>query len=147
VIHVASVNALAPMPRSAVYSATKTFLLTYATAIWYENRERGVVFQTMLPGTTATAFHDKQHTDLPVWALAPTAVAESSLAALGRRPVHVTGLLNKAFRVLGGLMPLTARTAAAGAALTASLGHPGSASTASATKTATPSTPATEPND
>jgi short-subunit dehydrogenase len=147
VIHVASVNALAPMPKSAVYSATKTFLLTYATAIWYENRERGVVFQTMLPGTTATAFHDKQHTDLPVWALAPTAVAESSLAALGRRPVHVTGLLNKAFRVLGGLMPLTARTAAAGAALTASLGHPGTANSAGATKTATPGTPATEPND
>jgi len=125
VIHVASVNALAPMPRSAVYSATKTFLLTYATAIWYENRDRGVVFQTLLPGTTATAFHDKQHTELPPWALAPTDVAESSLAALGRRPVHVTGGLNKAFRVLGGLMPLTARTAAAGAALTASLG-PGS---------------------
>ncbi|MGH8890898.1 MAG: SDR family NAD(P)-dependent oxidoreductase [Acidothermaceae bacterium] len=122
VIHVASVNALAPMPRSAVYSATKTFLLTYATAIWHENRDRGVVFQTLLPGTTATAFHDKQHVDLPPWALAPTDVAESSLGALGRRPVHVTGGLNKAFRVLGGLMPLTARTAAAGAALTASLG-------------------------
>jgi short-subunit dehydrogenase len=122
VIHVASVNALAPMPRSAVYSATKTFLLTYATAIWYENRDRGVVFQTLLPGTTATAFHDKQHTNLPPWALAPTDVADSSLNALGRRPVHVTGGLNKAFRLLGGLMPLTARTAAAGEALTASLG-------------------------
>jgi len=34
----------------------------------------------------------------------------------------VTGGLNKAFRLLGGLMPLTARTAAAGEALTASLG-------------------------
>lgn len=145
VIHVASVNALAPMPKSAVYSATKTFLLTYATAIWYENRDRGVVFQTMLPGTTATAFHEKQRTDLPVWALAPTAVAESSLAALGRRPVHVTGLLNKAFRILGGLMPLTARTAAAGAALTASLGQPSSASTANTT-THTTGTPATDQN-
>jgi hypothetical protein len=34
----------------------------------------------------------------------------------------VTGVLNKSFRVLGGLMPLPARTAAAAEALTASLG-------------------------
>jgi short-subunit dehydrogenase len=124
VIHTASVNALSPMPYSAVYSATKTFLLTYATAIWHENRDRGVVFQTLLPGTTATAFHDRQHTDLPAWAAAADTVAAGSLRALGRNPVHVPGLLNRAFRLLGALMPLRARTAAAGEALRASLGTP-----------------------
>jgi short-subunit dehydrogenase len=123
VIHVASINALAPMPHSAVYSASKTFLLNYATAVWHENRERGVVFQTLLPGTTATAFHDKQGTELPAWAMAPTDVAEASLTALGRRPVYVTGGLNQAFRVLGALLPMPARTAAAGVALTASFGE------------------------
>jgi short-subunit dehydrogenase len=122
VIHVASINALAPMPYSAVYSATKTFLLTYATAAWYENRDRGVVFQTLLPGTTATAFHDRQATALPGWAAAPDAVAASSLRRLGRQPVHVPGRLNRALRVLGALMPLRMRTAAAGEALLASLG-------------------------
>jgi short-subunit dehydrogenase len=122
VIHVASVNALAPMPYSAVYSATKTFLLTYASAIWYENRDRGVVFQTLLPGTTATAFHDRQHTELPSWASAPDAVAASSLRRLGRHLVHVPGTLNRALRVLGALMPMRARTAAAAEALQASLG-------------------------
>jgi short-subunit dehydrogenase len=124
VIHVASVNALSPMPYSAVYSATKTFLLTYATAVWHENRDRGVVFQTLLPGTTATAFHDRQHTNLPAWAAAPDAVAAGSLRALGRHPVHVPGALNRVFRLLGALMPLRARTAAAGEALRASLGIP-----------------------
>lgn len=123
VIHVASVNALAPMPRSAVYSATKTFLLAYATAVAHETRARGVVLQTLLPGTTATAFHDKQRTTLPSWALTPERVAASSLAALGREPVHVPGALNKALRVLASLLPLSARTAAAEAALTASLGE------------------------
>lgn len=122
VIHVASVNALSPMPYSAVYSATKTFLLTYATAIWHENRDRGVAFQTLLPGTTATAFHDRQHTDLPAWAAAPDRVAAASLNSLGRHPVCVPGALNRAFRILGALMPLQARTAAAGEALRASLG-------------------------
>ncbi|HEX6499109.1 MAG TPA: SDR family NAD(P)-dependent oxidoreductase [Micromonosporaceae bacterium] len=122
VVHVASVNALSPMPRSAVYSATKTFLLTYATAIWYENRRRGVVFQTLLPGTTATRFHDRQHTDLPGWAAAPDRVAATSLARLGRHPVCVPGVLNQVFRALGAILPLRARTAAAGEALRASLG-------------------------
>jgi short-subunit dehydrogenase len=122
VIHVASVNALAPMPYSAVYSATKTFLFTYATAVGHENRDRGVVFQTLLPGTTATAFHDRQQTALPGWAAAPDAVAAGSLRRLGAGPVHVPGLLNRAFRLLGALMPLRMRTAAAGEALRASLG-------------------------
>jgi short-subunit dehydrogenase len=122
VIHVASVNALSPMPYSAVYSATKTFLLTYATAIWQENRRRGVVFQTLLPGTTATSFHDRQHTDLPAWASAPQQVAADSLARLGRHPVCLSGTLTRAMRVLGALMPLPVRTAAAGEALRASLG-------------------------
>jgi short-subunit dehydrogenase len=110
------------MPYSAVYSATKTFLLTYATAVWHENRDRGVVFQTLLPGTTATAFHSRQHTDLPAWAAAPDAVAAASLRAMGRNPVHVPGALNRAFRLLGAVMPLRARTAAAAEALRASLG-------------------------
>ena len=34
-----------------MYSAAKTFLYTYALAVWHENRDRGVVFQTLLPGT------------------------------------------------------------------------------------------------
>jgi short-subunit dehydrogenase len=122
VIHVASINALSPMPYSAVYSATKTFLLNYATAIWHENRKRGVVFQTLLPGTTATSFHDRQHTDLPTWASAPEQVAATSLAKLGRHPVCLSGTLTRAFRTLGALMPLPARTAAAAEALQASLG-------------------------
>jgi short-subunit dehydrogenase len=124
VVHVSSINALAPMPGSAVYSATKTFLLAYATAIWYEHRERGVVFQTLLPGTTATAFHSRQQTRVPTWALTATDVAESSIRALGRDLVHVPGALNRVFRTLGAILPLQARTAAAGAARTASLGTP-----------------------
>jgi short-subunit dehydrogenase len=122
VIHVASVNALSPMPYSAVYSAAKTFLYTYSLAVWHENRDRGVVFQTLLPGTTATSFHDRQQTELPAWAAAPDKVADASLAVLGRHPVCVPGVLNRAFRLLGASMPVTARTAAAAEALRASLG-------------------------
>jgi short-subunit dehydrogenase len=122
VVHVASLNALAPMPRSAVYSAGKAFLLSYATAVWHEHRGSGVVFQTLLPGTTATAFHERQGTSLPPWAMRPEDVVASSLAALGRAPTHVPGRLNRLLRALGAALPLEQRTAAAGAVLAASLG-------------------------
>ncbi|MEU6201818.1 SDR family NAD(P)-dependent oxidoreductase [Streptomyces sp. NPDC047061] len=123
VIHVASVNALAPVPYSAVYSATKTFVLTYATAVRHELRDRGVVFQVLLPGTTATPFHAAQHTELPRWAASPEKVAATSLERLGRQHICVSGTLNRAFRTVSGLLPLPARTAAAREALRASLGH------------------------
>ncbi|HVV29402.1 MAG TPA: SDR family NAD(P)-dependent oxidoreductase [Mycobacteriales bacterium] len=130
VIHVASINALAPMPRSAVYSATKAFLLSYATAVWYEHREDGVVFQTVLPGTTATGFHDRQRTRVPSWAMQPRDVAHQSLARLGTAPVFVPGRVNRVLRRLGAMLPLELRTAAAATVMTASLavtdpgGHP-----------------------
>jgi short-subunit dehydrogenase len=122
VVHVASINALAPMPGSAVYSAAKTFLLSYATAVWFEYRDSGVVFQTLLPGTTATDFHRRQGTRLPAWAMRPEDVVASSVEALGRAPTHVPGRVNRVLRVLGAALPLELRAAAAGAVLTASLG-------------------------
>jgi len=122
VVHVASINALAPIPRSAVYSACKAFVLSFATALSHEHRDSPLVFQTLLPGTTATPFHDRQATRLPFWAMSPQAVARSSIDALGRDVVHVPGAVNKALQLLSGALPIRLRTAAAGAVLRASLG-------------------------
>jgi uncharacterized protein len=122
VVHVASINALAPIPRSAVYSACKAFVLSFATALWHEHRDSPLVFQTLLPGTTATAFHDRQATRLPFWAMSPRAVAQSSIDTLGRDLVHIPGLVNKTLATLGAALPIRLRTAAAGAVLRASLG-------------------------
>jgi short-subunit dehydrogenase len=121
VVHVASINAVAPVPTSAVYSAGKAFLLAYATAVWAEHRADGVAFQTVLPGTTATSFHERQGTRVPPWALGPDDVVRTSLDALGTTPVVVPGGLNRVLRGLGGLLPLELRTAAAGRVIAASL--------------------------
>jgi short-subunit dehydrogenase len=121
VVHVASINAIAPVPTSAVYSASKAFVLAYSTAVWAEHRADGVVFQTVLPGTTATSFHERQGTRVPPWAMGPDDVARTSLEALGVAPVVVPGGLNRVLRGLGGLLPLELRTAAAGRVIAASL--------------------------
>ncbi|GII56038.1 dehydrogenase [Planotetraspora thailandica] len=125
VVHVASINAIAPIAWSAVYSATKAFLLSYATAVWYENRGSGVAFQTLLPGTSVTPFHTHSgSTRLPPWAMTPEAVAASSLAALGRAVVHVPGAVNRVLRALDAFLPLPLRTktAVATAVMRRSLG-------------------------
>ncbi|EFC85905.1 SDR family oxidoreductase [Parafrankia sp. EUN1f] len=123
VIHIASVNALAPIGHSAVYSAGKAFLLSYATAVWHENRDSGVLFQTVLPGTTATPFQARSgSTRLPPWTLTPEVVAAGSLATLGRDLVHVPGLINRAYRAIGAVLPLRTKTATATAVMRRSLG-------------------------
>lgn len=60
IINVASINAFVPIPNNQVYSATKSFLMSFALAVEAENQKNGIVFQLLLPGTTRTPFHDKQ---------------------------------------------------------------------------------------
>ncbi|MNW60173.1 short chain dehydrogenase [compost metagenome] len=40
----------------AVYGATKAFVLSFTDALWWENRERGVQFFALCPGSTETNF-------------------------------------------------------------------------------------------
>jgi len=125
VINVSSINALSPVPNSAVYSATKTMLLYTSLAIRQELRSSGIAFQVVLPGTTDTRFHDPAEVRLPKWAMSADRVVESSLTSLGKKPVCVPGLLTRVFWTLGPLIPLTDRAAAAGEVLTATFGSAG----------------------
>lgn len=60
VIHVASINACTPIAYNSVYTATKAYLLYYSYAVSYELKNSGILFQTVLPGTTKTPFHERQ---------------------------------------------------------------------------------------
>ncbi|QDU35956.1 Multidrug resistance protein MdtC [Maioricimonas rarisocia] len=65
IINVASINAYVPIPNNQVYTATKSFLMSFALAVEAENDQSQIVFQLLLPGTTRTPFHDKQGADPP----------------------------------------------------------------------------------
>lgn len=54
IINIASVMALAPELRSAVYSATKAFVLTFSQTLQFEMAERGLYVQAVLPAATRT---------------------------------------------------------------------------------------------
>lgn len=58
IINVASVAGFQPLPRMAVYGATKAFVLSFTEALWGECRGRGVRVLALCPGPVETAFFD-----------------------------------------------------------------------------------------
>lgn len=54
VLTVASVASSYPIPHMAVYSATKSFLVSMMTALSYEYKNKNVIFTTVCPGGMAT---------------------------------------------------------------------------------------------
>lgn len=56
IINVASTAAFQPTPYTAVYGASKAFVLSFSEALWAENRKRGVRIVCLCPGITDTGF-------------------------------------------------------------------------------------------
>ena len=56
VINVSSTAGFQPLPYMAVYGATKAFVLSFTQALWWENRDRGIKFFALCPGSTDTSF-------------------------------------------------------------------------------------------
>ncbi len=58
VVNVGSVMAFFPSPMSALYSATKAFVLTFSRGVADEAKEDGVLVQAVLPAGTVTDFYE-----------------------------------------------------------------------------------------
>jgi hypothetical protein len=56
IVNVASTGAFQPVPFSAVYGATKAFVLSFSEALWAEYRKQGIRILALCPGTTDTNF-------------------------------------------------------------------------------------------
>lgn len=56
ILNVGSVYSFSPVPFQAVYSACKSFMLSFSLALDNEVRDRGVTVTTLCPGVTRTAF-------------------------------------------------------------------------------------------
>jgi len=59
IINIASVMALMPEARAAVYSATKAFVLTFSQTLQFELEERGLYVQAVLPAATRTEIWER----------------------------------------------------------------------------------------
>lgn len=93
VINVASTAAFQPVPHMAVYSASKSYVLTLTRALWREVRGTGVDVLALCPGATDTAFFDTAGDAASVGRRrSPDQVVDTALRALRRgKPSVVDG--------------------------------------------------------
>jgi short-subunit dehydrogenase len=110
ILNVASVAGFLPGPGSAVYYASKAYVLSFTEALHRELRRKGVRVTALCPGPVPTEFQaragladDEKHGLLTVSA---ARVAEEGYRGLmaGRRVV-VPGALNKAVTILVRVLP------------------------------------------
>lgn len=101
-INVASTLGLLAMPKSALYTATKSFVVSLSECLWYEQKARGVYVMGLCPGMTRTDFfraaEGEEYAQLPS-ALSQTpeevvAIAMRQLEAR-RHPIVVCGAKNR----------------------------------------------------
>ena len=104
IINVASVAGFFPLPKSGVYSATKSFLTLLTESMHVELQKSGVRVQALCPGMTVTDFHSKlgKNPDRfykksgPMKAMTPEQVVEVSLKYLKKnKPLCVPGINNR----------------------------------------------------
>ena len=56
ILNIGSTGSFVSLPWSAVYAATKAFVLSFSEALSYEYKDRGVQVTVLCPGETATGF-------------------------------------------------------------------------------------------
>ncbi|MFN0144227.1 MAG: SDR family NAD(P)-dependent oxidoreductase [Mycobacterium sp.] len=104
IINLASTAAFLPLPKMAVYGATKAFVLSFTEALWAEERKYGVRVLAVCPGLTATSFFEvageaavKAATGKAAskFTRTPQQVVDNTMRVLsGRKPSFVDGAAN-----------------------------------------------------
>jgi short-subunit dehydrogenase len=108
VINVASVGAFQPLPGSAVYGASKAFVLSFSEAVRTELRGSGVTVTAVCPGPVRTEFMAvaeipgvEDRTPGIVWSSAEDIARQAVDGAAHDKRVVVPGLLNRAGALAG----------------------------------------------
>ena len=108
VINIASTAAFQPLPGSAVYAASKAFVLSFSEAIRTELRGSGVTVTAVCPGPVKTEFTEvagvggvEERTPGAVWMTAEEIARHAVDGAERDRRVVVPGALNRATALAG----------------------------------------------
>lgn len=113
-VTLASTAAYQPLPSMAVYGATKSFVLSFTEALWYEARKSGLKIIALCPGVTTTEFTDVAGDVAGVAApQTPHQVVAVALRTLDRRnppPSVISGALSTVLAATGGVLTPRIRT-------------------------------------
>jgi uncharacterized protein len=108
VINIASTAAFQPLPGSAVYAASKAFVLSFSEALRTELRGSGVTVTAVCPGPVKTEFMEvagfggvEDRTPGAVWMTADELAKHAIDGAVHDRRVVVPGAINRATALAG----------------------------------------------
>ncbi len=111
ILNISSTAAFQPLPRFAVYAATKAYVLSFSEALHYEFKRKGVTVTALCPGPTATNFgvvagtHGTKMFN-PVEMMDANKVARIGLDALFKgKPLEIAGSFNKLLSFLARYIP------------------------------------------
>lgn len=118
IVNVGSVAGLQPVPYSAVYAASKSFVHSFSEALWAETHATGVRVLAVCPGPVPeTALrHSQREEAVQPRSFQVMQAAGTVLRALGRRPLTLSMIVESALTGLEQDQPLVLRRAP-GAAL------------------------------
>ncbi len=97
----------------ASYAATKAWNINMAQGMWEEFKPHGVDVLACVAGATSTPGFEgntPEHKRSKAFPMQPELVAREGLKALGKRPVHITGRINRAVDIMGNFMTRQQRT-------------------------------------
>lgn len=113
-INLSSITNTLTTPIQPVYCATKCFTASFSESLWFQERERGIYVQALLPGITRTQFierasniSDFKMKFLNAISQSPETVVKCSLKALEKRngPIIVPGIHNQLLLMLLKFLP------------------------------------------
>ena len=109
VVLMSSLAGMQGSPGIAAYAATKAFNTILGESLWHELRAQGIDVVVSCAGAIRTPGYLRTYGKEAPGILAPEAVASQTLAALGKGPRVVPGLLNRIVaQVSGRLLPRAA---------------------------------------
>jgi short-subunit dehydrogenase len=126
IINVASTSGFQSVPYTAVYAATKAFVLSFSEALWEENRAFDVKVMALCPGVTETNFFAAAGIEPPPMRAvqSPEAVVAAALKGLERGRSHViSGWSNFLLTEAQRFMPRSLVTRMIGRALRPTIKH------------------------
>ena len=108
ILTVSSVYGFAPVPHQSVYSACKSFLLSFSTSLRNELEGTGVTVTVFCPGITQTQFRDRAGISVKNKASGMTAEAAAEIAykeTMRGKAVVVPGIPNRLFVFASRVLP------------------------------------------
>jgi short-subunit dehydrogenase len=105
IIFLGSIVGMQPTPHLAVYSATKSFNIYFANALWYELNKYNIDVLALSPGSTNTEFERISRKTSRLIRTEPDEVVKSAFKALGKKPTVIHGFINKTIISIAKILP------------------------------------------